>query len=116
MVTAAQEYSRVDKFIEEFNSNPDATSTVGHNHFSDLNSEQKKSIMNGSYKSGSKGQSLYNYYPINNTPITLKGSLNWTEEGASGPIRNQLQCGSCWAFTTAGLIESGYYFKTGELI
>eukprot|EP00352_Strombidinopsis_acuminata_P004768 CAMPEP_0176360568 /NCGR_PEP_ID=MMETSP0126-20121128/17175_1 /TAXON_ID=141414 ORGANISM="Strombidinopsis acuminatum, Strain SPMC142" /NCGR_SAMPLE_ID=MMETSP0126 /ASSEMBLY_ACC=CAM_ASM_000229 /LENGTH=64 /DNA_ID=CAMNT_0017715849 /DNA_START=127 /DNA_END=321 /DNA_ORIENTATION=+ len=39
MVEAAKNYDRIDQFIQEWNSNPENTSTVGHNKFSDLSKE-----------------------------------------------------------------------------
>merc|ERR1712118_199011 len=36
-------------------------------------------------------------------------------KGAVNPIKNQGQCGSCWAFTTVGTLESAYQISTGKL-
>jgi hypothetical protein len=37
-----EQFAKVDAFIEEWNANQDATSTVGHNFLSDWTDEEKK--------------------------------------------------------------------------
>merc|ERR1719498_158153 len=43
-------------------------------------------------------------------------SIDWSELGAVTPIKNQEQCGSCWAFSTTGSVEGAYYIATKHLI
>merc|ERR1712203_266588 len=43
------------------------------------------------------------------------GSIDWNAKGVLTPIKNQGQCGSCWAFSATEQLESQYYQKYGTL-
>lgn len=42
--------------------------------------------------------------------------LDWTAKGVVTRVKNQGSCGSCWAFSAVGALESAYAIKYGELI
>merc|ERR1712048_75907 len=45
----------------------------------------------------------------------LEDAVDWTTRGAVNAIKNQGQCGSCWAFSTVGTLESAWQISTGTL-
>ncbi len=44
------------------------------------------------------------------------GAFSWLDKGKVTPVRQQGICGSCWAFTSTAIFESGYLIMNGSAL
>lgn len=47
---------------------------------------------------------------------SLPTAWDWRDQGVVSPVKNQGKCGSCWAFSTVGALESHYIKKYGQFV
>ena len=46
----------------------------------------------------------------------LSGSVDWRSKGAVNPVKNQGNCGSCWAFSATAVMEGHHQIASGKLV
>jgi cathepsin F len=99
-----------DAAIAEFNTN--STSVHAHNKFSDYTQHESKRML------GTKpdmSEATEDNTPSNAVPDWTTG-VNWVTYGAVSAVKDQGQCGSCWAFSSTGALESAHYLSAGNMM
>ena len=100
--------------ILRHNSNSSHTFKMAVNKFADMTPEEfKEKRIFGYKRSFSNGFSCQSF---TNTNKTLPDSVDWRTAKAVTPVKDQGQCGSCWAFSSTGAMEGAWAITKGQLV
>ncbi|CAM0914016.1 unnamed protein product [Alopecurus aequalis] len=103
------------RFIESFNVG-NHKFYLGVNQFSDItNDEFKATKTNKGYRlSIERTPTKFRYENV--SIDELPATVDWRTKGAVTPVKDQGQCGCCWAFSAVAATEGIIKLKTGKLI
>merc|ERR1711909_46588 len=89
----------------------------GINQFSDLTDAEFKAQYLGGYKGlAAPAGKTTSEQPARKAIKDLPAPVDWRDAGAVTDVKNQGQCGSCWAFATTEMIESYAQISSQEMV
>ena|ERR1719464_259701 len=101
-----EQFVQTHAFIKE-NNTSGSSHVAGHNKFSDWTLEEFKAFQ-GLRSHHSAGLEVSVKTPeLKDTPA----SVDWRTDNKVSAVKDQSSCGSCWAFSTTGAVESAFAIK-----
>ena len=104
-------WRETDNEIAALNASENSSAKFGHNALSALSPEEKQAML-GLTHTEVKGRRKLSAEDEEEAArgrelsVDTSLSLNWVSLGKVGPVKHQLWCGSCWAFSALSTQES----------
>ncbi|KHN32069.1 Vignain [Glycine soja] len=102
-------------YIEAFNNAANKRYKLAINQFADLTNEEfiaPRNRFKGHMCSSIIRTTTFKYENVTAVPSTV----DWRQKGAVTPIKDQGQCGCCWAFSAVAATEGIHALTSGKLI
>lgn len=91
---------------------------LGMNEFGDLTKEEFMARFTGYRRSLEDDENVYRTGVVLTDGVEWESvppeSVNWVEAGCVNPVRNQMSCGSCWAFSAIAALEGAVCAQTDQ--
>ena len=99
------------RFVEAHNKNPKKSFTVSLNKFAAMTDCEYRAMLG--YLQGLDERAPAATRSVSND---APDAIDWREKGAVNAIKDQGQCGSCWAFSAVCTAESAHFLKSSQLL
>ena len=101
--------------IEDLQKFERGTAEYGITMFADLTREEFKARHLG-FRSDLRQENEIPLAVAEIPDVDLPPKFDWRDYKAVTPVKDQRQCGSCWAFSVTGNVEGQYAIKHGQLL
>ncbi|MFS7931340.1 putative fruit bromelain [Helianthus anomalus] len=108
-------FSNNVEYIESFNNAGNRPYKLSVNQFADQTNEEFKAARNGFKVPSDLESTRATPFKYENVTV-IPSNMDWRKKGAVTPVKDQGQCGSCWAFSTIAATEGITQITTGKLI
>jgi len=91
----------------------------GINQFTDMTKEEFRAQFTGAKRPSGGGEGRFGAstpFRLPSSRAAVPSAFDWRSRNVVTPVKDQGQCGSCWAFSTTGAVEGAYAIKHGSLI